>query len=156
MRFSSISAPVAALALCATAFVVAADPVKPAAKSSAHVVHRTSQVVGMAVQNPGGKEIGTINDIVVDLTDGRIRYLAVSYGGWAGLGDKLFAVPLKAFQFKYDAENKKYEMVLNVPEDRLKAAPGFDQDHWPNFAGDEQWQREIDTYYNLGEKVSRK
>ncbi len=59
---------------------------------------RTSQVIGMTVRNMDGKDIGTVNDIVLNAATGRVRYAAVSYGGFLGMGDKLFAVPWQAFE----------------------------------------------------------
>jgi len=43
-----------------------------------------------------------------------------------------------------DTENKRF--ALNVEKDRLKNAPGFDKDKWPNMA-DESWAKEIHSYY---------
>ncbi len=122
----------------------------PAVKSQ-----RISKVIGMTVKNDAGKELGSINDVVVDMESGKIRYLAVSYGGWLGLGDKLFAVPLSAFKCSYNAENDEHLLVLNVPESKLKNAPGFDQDSWPTHSDESQW-RAIDSYYTTGERVSAK
>jgi hypothetical protein len=46
-----------------------------------------------------------------------------------GMGNKLFALPWKAFEFA-STENK---LILNVSKDKLKAAPGFDKDaKWPS------------------------
>jgi len=45
---------------------------------------------------------------------------------------------------KLDAANKRF--VLNVDKDRLKTAPGFDKDNWPDMASQE-WTKEIHSYY---------
>jgi len=59
------------------------------------------------------------------------------------MGNKLFAMPWKAFEFAA-TENK---LILNVDKEKLKAAPGFDQDSkWPDFA-DRTWGSGIYTYY---------
>jgi hypothetical protein len=58
------------------------------------------------------------------------------------MGEKLFAVPWGAL--KLDTENKRF--VLNVEKDRLKQAPGFDRDKWPNMA-DQGWVKGIHSYY---------
>ncbi len=54
---------------------------------------RASQLIGMNIQNEQGKSLGEINDLVLDANSGKIRYAAVTYGGFLGVGDKLFAVP---------------------------------------------------------------
>jgi hypothetical protein len=43
-----------------------------------------------------------------------------------------------------DTVNKRF--VLNVEKDRLKSAPGFDKDQWPNMA-DSSWAQSIHDYY---------
>ncbi len=138
------SVTVSAMAEPSAAKKVAAD-VKPS--------QRAAEIVGMSVKNAAGKDLGTVKDIVLDVNKGNVRYFAISYGGFLGLGDKLFAVPPRAFAWHRDGD-KNY-LVLNLPEDRLKNAPGFDQGHWPDFANDVQWQEKIDTYYII-EKVEVK
>jgi hypothetical protein len=44
-----------------------------------------------------------------------------------------------------DARHRK-RFVLNVEKDRLKGAPGFDKEHWPNMA-DQTWAKTIHSYY---------
>jgi sporulation protein YlmC with PRC-barrel domain len=114
---------------------------------------RASEIIGMKVKNASGKDLGTVNDVVLDVNKGTVRYFAVSYGGFLGLGDKLFAIPPKSFEWKRDGD--KNHLVLNLTEERLKNAPGFDQDHWPDFATDAQWREKIDTYYII-EKIEVK
>ena len=109
---------------------------------------RASQVTGMSVQNPAGKQLGTIQDVVLDAAGGTIRYAAVSYGGVLGLGDKLFAVPWKAFEFRCDTTDGRCFMVLDVEESELKATEGFDQSNWPDFA-DRTITEKIDSMYLL-------
>jgi len=58
------------------------------------------------------------------------------------MGDKLFAIPWRALTL--DPDNKRF--VLNIGRDSLKAAPGFDKDHWPAMANPE-WAKEIHAYY---------
>ena len=58
------------------------------------------------------------------------------------MGEKLFAVPWNAL--KLDTENKRF--VLNVERERLRDAPGFDKEHWPNMA-DQAWASKIHEYY---------
>ena len=77
-----------------------------------------------------------------DLGSGNISYAVVSFGGVFGIGDKLFAVPWS--QLTVDRQNKC--LVLNVSKDRLKDAPGFDKDNWPNFA-DDAFASNLNTYY---------
>jgi hypothetical protein len=71
-----------------------------------------------------------------------VCYAVLSFGGVFGIGEKLFAVPWNALRL--DTENKRFE--LNVETDRLKNAPGFDKNAWPDMA-DQSWVDEIHSYY---------
>lgn len=104
---------------------------------------KSSDLIGKNVTNSGGENLGEIEDIVVEPKSGRILYGVLSFGGFLGMGDKLFAIPWQALQLSGDAE----AFTLNVDKDRLKGAPGFEKDQWPNFA-DEQWANTTYTYYN--------
>jgi hypothetical protein len=80
---------------------------------------------------------------VIDAKEGRVAYAVLSFGGFMGMGKKLFAMPWRAFEFA-TTENK---LILNVDKEKLKAAPGFDQDaKWPDFA-DRTWGNSIYKYY---------
>lgn len=71
-----------------------------------------------------------------------MAYAVLSFGGFLGVGDKLFAVPWHALEL--DPDNKCF--VLDVEKDRLKNAPGFDKDHWPSMA-DERWATDLHAHY---------
>ena len=36
--------------------------------------------------------------------------------------------------------------MLDTTKDKLEASPGFDKNHWPDFA-DPKWTNQIDEYY---------
>ena len=90
----------------------------------------TSTLSGDAIKNPQGESLGDLKDVMIDTASGKVAYAVLSFGGILGMGDKLFAVPWEALAV--DGENKC--LILNVGKERLKDAPGFDKDHWPNFA----------------------
>lgn len=99
-------------------------------------------ITGDEVCNLQDEELGTIQDLMLDVNDGTIRYAVLASGGFLGLGDRLFAVPWKAL--KLDKENERF--LLDVDLERLKNAPGFDKDNWPNMA-DPTWNSTVDSYY---------
>jgi len=98
---------------------------------------------GDTVVNRQGETLGEIEHIMLDVPRGRVAYAVLSFGGILGIGDKLFAIPWSAFTL--DAGNHNF--ILDVPEQRLKDAPGFDKDHWPAMA-DETWASEVHSYYH--------
>ena len=101
-------------------------------------------LIGDSVVNGSGEDLGKIEAIMLDVTSGRIAYAVLSFGGFLGMGSKLFAIPWSALTL--DAGEKRF--VLDVPKDRLENAPGFDKDHWPSMA-DTTWAREVHSYYNV-------
>ena len=99
-------------------------------------------LVGNDVCNHKGEDLGEIKEIMLDMRSGRVAYAVLSFGGFLGMGEKLFAVPWNALIL--DTKNKRFE--LKVEKDRLKDAPGFDKTQWPDMA-DQSWAREIHSYY---------
>jgi sporulation protein YlmC with PRC-barrel domain len=104
-----------------------------------------STFIGSDVENPQGQNLGDVKDVVIDRSSGRIAYAVVSFGGFLGMGEKLFAVPWGAFtQPKADKDT----LVLDVDKERLKNAPGFDTHNWPQMASQE-WVTSLYSYYNV-------
>ena len=52
----------------------------------------------------------------------------ITYGGFLGLGDKYFAIPWHALSISRDRDH----IVLNIDQNKLENAPGFDKDNWPD------------------------
>lgn len=103
-----------------------------------------SSVIGNKVVNSEGEQLGNIKDLVIDLDDAQIAYAVLSFGGFLGLGDKLFAIPLEALTFN----TRDNSVILDVEKEVLKNAPGFDKDRWPNNAQYEAgWLLDIYEYY---------
>ena len=96
------------------------------------------------VRNPEGKDLGNIEDFMLNTDNGEVEYAVLSFGGWLGVGDKLFAVPLEAMQL--DTENECF--ILNESKERLKDAPGFDKDKWPGTRATD-FHTQVDRYYGV-------
>jgi sporulation protein YlmC with PRC-barrel domain len=99
-------------------------------------------LMGNDVYNHKDEDLGDIKEIMLDMRTGRVSYAVLSFGGFLGMGEKLFAVPWNALTL----DTKNHRFVLNVEKERLKQAPGFDKDKWPNMA-DQAWAKEIYAYY---------
>lgn len=102
----------------------------------------STSLVGNKVCNRAHESVGDIKDFMVDTTSGKIEYAVLSFGSFLGMGEKLFAVPYRALIL--DTENQSF--ILDVDKERLKDAPGFDKDHWPDMA-DQTWARSVHNYY---------
>lgn len=115
--------------------------------------YRSSKLVGMHVRNTEGERVGTIDDLVINMDNGQIAYAALGFGGILGLGEKLFAVPFHQMTFEHGTNDTYF--VLNVTREKLKAAPGFDKNHWPDLA-DPNWSQDIDKYYRQADTKTTK
>jgi sporulation protein YlmC with PRC-barrel domain len=102
----------------------------------------TSTLTGDKVVNRQDEDLGEIKDFMVDLDSGCIAYAVLSYGGFLGMGDKLFAVPMQALAL--DEDRKVF--VFDVSKDRLQDAPSFDKDNWPE-SSDTQFIDRVYDYY---------
>ena len=96
------------------------------------------------VVNKMGEDLGKVRHIMLDVRRGRIAYAVLSFGGFLGMGDKMFAIPWTALQL--DVDNKCF--ILDIDKKVLKQATGFDQDHWPAMA-DSHWAEQIHSYYTV-------
>ena len=99
-------------------------------------------LIGDSVVNGQEDDLGDIKEIMIDMRSGQVAYAVLSFGGFLGMGEKLFAVPWQALHL--DTINKRF--VLDVDKDRLKTAPGFDPDNWPDMS-DVGWSNQIHTFY---------
>lgn len=97
---------------------------------------------GNDVRNFQDEKLGEIQAIMLDVPSGRVAYAVLSFGGFLGVGEKLFAVPWRALVL--NADQKCF--MLNATKERLKDAPGFDKAHWPVMA-DPTWATAVHDYY---------
>jgi sporulation protein YlmC with PRC-barrel domain len=109
------------------------------------VVTRASKMLGATVKNPSNENLGKIEDVVIDIDQGSVKYAVLSFGGVLGIGDKLFAIPWRALSIQEEQGSDNFWFVLKVDKERLEKAPGFNQNQWPE-RGSPKWA-EVDTFY---------
>ncbi len=107
-------------------------------------VYRASSLGGARVISNKGEKLGEIEDVVLDLERKTLAYAAISFGGFLGIGEKLFAVPWALLELKHDSEGKYF--VFDVERQDLRDAPGFDPKNWPDVANPD-WRSAIDEFY---------
>lgn len=99
-------------------------------------------MIGDGVRNPQGEDLGELEEIMLDVDTGQIAYAVLSFGGFLGIGDKLFAIPWEALTLLPD----EHAFALDVTREQLENAPGFDKDDWPATI-DREWMVEVYDYY---------
>ncbi|MEO7730012.1 MAG: PRC-barrel domain-containing protein [Kofleriaceae bacterium] len=87
-----------------------------------------STLIQDKVVNLAGQDVGQIEELMIDVTTGRVAYAVMSFGGFLGIGNKLFALPWAAVT----VDETKKRFVVNVTKESLDELPGFDKDHWPD------------------------
>ncbi len=87
----------------------------------------SSTIIGDKIYNTANENLGEIRELMLNMADGTIEYVVIEFGGFLGIGEKLFAVPFKALHL----DTSRHAFFLSQTKEVLENAPGFDKDHWP-------------------------
>lgn len=90
---------------------------------------RASDLIGKSVNDRAQHGAGKIEDIVVNFSNGRARYVVLNSDKAADSNKKLLVVPFTAFIFPTRPD---LNIMLNVPDATLAKAPAFQKDKWPD------------------------
>jgi PRC-barrel domain len=99
-------------------------------------------LLGNDVYNRSDEKLGTIKEFMINMETGKVAYAVLSFGGFLGMGDRLFAVPWRALTL----DTVQHRFTMNANKETLKDAPGFDKDHWPSM-GDPSWVSGVEQFY---------
>ena len=91
-------------------------------------MNKCSLLIGTTVENPQGEKLGKIEEVVVDLDNGRVSYCVLNVEHKLFATPKYLAVPLAAFRPSDDNSL----LILNADKDKVAQAQGFDRDNWPS------------------------
>jgi len=93
---------------------------------------RLSSLNGTAVKNDSGESLGKVSGFGVDCSHDKITYVAMNYGGVAGIGSKHFAIPWEAMNLKsLNLKVQDRAFVLNATKQDFENASGFENNSWP-------------------------
>jgi len=87
-------------------------------------------LAGTPVVNRNGENLGNIKAVMLDINHGRIAYAVLDFGGFFGIGSKLFAIPWASFT----PNTAREVFVLDVSSELLENAEGFDPNNWPDMS----------------------
>lgn len=102
-----------------------------------------TSLVGDSIENSEGDDLGSVNDLMINLLNGQVEYVVVEFGGVLGVGEKLFAIPFSEFTVNEERE----VLILDRSSDYLKNSPGFDKDHWPDTNDHDAYFENVGNYY---------
>jgi sporulation protein YlmC with PRC-barrel domain len=99
-------------------------------------------LIGDEVRNLENERLGKLEEIMIDVPTGRIAYAVLSFGTILGMGGKLFAIPWDAVR----VDERRQLVVIDIDKERLRHAPGFDKDQWPDMV-DSAWTRNVRDFH---------
>ncbi len=88
-------------------------------------IERASDLVGGRVVGAAGEEIGTIDDLILDRSTGKVEYAIVSCGGFLGIGDEKIVVPLGVLSHGESGASDAVA-TLDVTKEVLETGVRFD------------------------------
>jgi hypothetical protein len=102
----------------------------------------SDMVEGTAVYRPNGERIGTIERVMIDKRNGKVRHAVMSFGGFLGMGNDHYPIPWSLLV--YNERLGGYE--VGVSDEQLRGAPRFPaRDPW--MIGDRQNEAALYSYY---------
>jgi sporulation protein YlmC with PRC-barrel domain len=96
------------------------------------VKNRAEDIRKRTVVDRDGDEIGTVDDLLIDGHEYKVRFLQVKDGGFLGIGGRHFLVPV-------DAVTRVTEDTVSIDQSRAHVGDGPVYD--PTVASDEEWRR---------------
>ena len=104
--------------------------------SALTVAEPAEDVRGLAVVDRNGEEIGNVDDLLLDDRENRVRFLQVGHGGFLGIGEEHFLVPVDAVT-RIDADHVHVDRTRSD----LTDVPGYNPalaeapDYYPGVYG---------------------
>lgn len=108
-----------------------------------NLVISSDRVEGTAVYNPNGEKLGAIDDLIIDKRSGTVRYAALEFGGFLGMGTDRYPLPWS--MLIYDTNLDGY--VVPLAKAQLENAPRYAQDNDPDYSDD--YGRKVYDYYGV-------
>ena len=84
----------------------------------------SKKVVGMRIKGADGKDLGEIDQLIVNMGSGKITHAIVGLGGLAGVGERHVVVPWSELKFTRDGDRT----VATIDRAKLETAPRFTRD----------------------------
>ena len=100
-------------------------------------------VRGLDVHDKGGEQIGEVADLYVDEDRRGVRFLDVKAGGFLGIGEKDFLIPVEAV---LEADDEK--VVVDQTRQKVIDSPPLDT----GVVAQADYQRDIYDHYGYGAK----
>ena len=105
---------------------------------------RVSEVRGKKLMSDDGRELGTVNDLVVDVSTGRIAFGVVTFGGTLGFGGDKVPIPWPLFDVNKDGGL----FAVKLDKEQVLAAPRLTEKDWAEFK-DSKYAPRVYAHYGI-------
>jgi sporulation protein YlmC with PRC-barrel domain len=89
-------------------------------------VMESSKIIGTKVRDAAGKNLGEIDQILVDSKTGKVTHAVIGRGGLLGVGETKVVVPWSEVNLKADVDNRD-RLMVTMEQSMLDAAPRYDR-----------------------------
>jgi sporulation protein YlmC with PRC-barrel domain len=96
---------------------------EPLSQARIQLADPMEDVTGRKVHDRDDQEIGKVDDVLIDPTERRARFLSVKSGDFLGIGGKKLLVPIDAI-----ASVEHDKVVINNRRDRIVSGPQVDRE----------------------------
>lgn len=93
---------------------------------------------GRTVRDAGGEEVGEVENLLIDTTERKVRFLVVASGGFLGLGEHRSFIPIDAVTGVDDDEVR-----IDQSREQMAGAPAYD----PELINDREYNENVLGYY---------
>lgn len=94
---------------------------------------------GLDVYDRDGREIGSVEELYIDTEERKVRFLDVGAGGFLGIGEKHFMIPVEAV-----TDVGEDGVTIEHGRKKVTGSPPFDTDVVPPTT---DYQRDVYGYY---------
>lgn len=99
-----------------------------------------TMIIGKSITGGGGENIGEVEDLLLSMEDGAVRYAIAGIGGFLGIGEANHPIPWARVKCSDGGE-----CTIGVTEAHLKRAPVFKAKEWPNV--DDRWFERVESFW---------
>lgn len=85
----------------------------------------SKQLVGMKVRSDQGKDIGEIDQLIVDPSDGKITHVVLGRGGLLGVGEQKVVLAWSDVKIQPDPSNRD-RWVAMTQQSKIDSAPRYE------------------------------
>jgi len=106
---------------------------------------RASQLVGKNIEGAANDNIGEINDMIIDVSTGEVRYVMFEYDPSVFTSGKVYAIPLNSLTLNADRDRLIYKGMTREQLDRV----GVEKKDWKTAVQNTRYLDSVDTVYGV-------